>query len=135
VVLNWRTTTISSGAPALLIVARHSTPQLEKLAGPQRGILHPLTVLRSQVRVFAALGGVPREILYHRMKTAVIDGIIYNNSRLVTFRRNGHACRRLPNTTASFPKPVPRIDPRPIDLAGYRRPARAAHRSVIQLAL
>lgn len=42
-----------------------------------------LTVLRSHVRAFAALGGVPREILYDRMKTAVLDevtdGIIYNS--------------------------------------------------------
>lgn len=41
-----------------------------------------LTVLRSHVRAFAVLGGVPREILYDRMKTAVLnevtDGIIYN---------------------------------------------------------
>ena len=41
-----------------------------------------LTVLRSHVRAFAAIGGVPGEILYDRMKTAVIDeemdGIIYN---------------------------------------------------------
>jgi len=42
-----------------------------------------LTVLRSHVRAFAALGGVPHEILYDRMKTAVLDevadGIIYNS--------------------------------------------------------
>jgi transposase len=42
----------------------------------------PITVLRSHVRAFSALGGVPREILYDRMKTAVLnevaDGIIYN---------------------------------------------------------
>lgn len=41
-----------------------------------------LTVLRSHVRAFAALGGVPGEILYDRMKTAVLgevsEGIIYN---------------------------------------------------------
>jgi transposase len=41
-----------------------------------------LTVLRSHVRAFAALGGIPREILYDRMKTAVLgevsEGIIYN---------------------------------------------------------
>lgn len=41
-----------------------------------------LTVLRSHVRAFAAFEGVPREILYDRMKTAVLneqsDGIIYN---------------------------------------------------------
>jgi transposase len=41
-----------------------------------------LTVLRSHVRAFVALGGVPREILYDRMKTAVLEevseGIIYN---------------------------------------------------------
>jgi len=41
-----------------------------------------LTVLRSHVRAFSAMGGVPRQILYDRMKTAVLDevseGIIYN---------------------------------------------------------
>jgi transposase len=41
-----------------------------------------LTVLRSHVRAFAHLGGVPQQILYDRMKTAVLDevldGIIYN---------------------------------------------------------
>jgi transposase len=41
-----------------------------------------LTVLRCHVAAFAALGGVPHEILYDRMKTAVldetVDGIIYN---------------------------------------------------------
>jgi transposase len=41
-----------------------------------------LTVLRSHVRAFAAIGGVPGEILYDRMKTAVLnevsEGIIYN---------------------------------------------------------
>lgn len=41
-----------------------------------------LTVLGCHLQAFAALGGVPREILYDRMKTAVLDevteGIIYN---------------------------------------------------------
>lgn len=41
-----------------------------------------LCVLRSHVRAFAAFGGVPRQILYDRMKTAVlgeeVDGIVYN---------------------------------------------------------
>jgi transposase len=41
-----------------------------------------LTVLRCHVAAFAALGGSPRQILYDRMKTAVIgeavEGIIYN---------------------------------------------------------
>ncbi len=41
-----------------------------------------VTVLRAHVMAFAALGGSPREILYDRMKTAVLnesqDGIIYN---------------------------------------------------------
>ena len=32
-----------------------------------------LSVLRCHVAAFAALGGVPREILYDRMKTAVLD--------------------------------------------------------------
>jgi transposase len=40
-------------------------------------------VLRCHLRAFAALGGVPREILYDRMKTAVLDedgerGVIYH---------------------------------------------------------
>jgi transposase len=50
-----------------------------------------LTVLRSHVRAFIALGGVPREILYDRMKTAVEDevseGIIYN-ARLQSLARH-----------------------------------------------
>lgn len=50
-----------------------------------------LTVLRSHVRAFAAIGGVPRQILYDRMKTAVLDealdGIIYN-ARLQALARH-----------------------------------------------
>jgi transposase len=41
-----------------------------------------LTVLGCHLQAFAVLGGVPNEILYDRMKTAVLDevieGIIYN---------------------------------------------------------
>lgn len=41
-----------------------------------------LTVLRAHVLAFSAFGGVPRELLYDRMKTAVLnevsEGIIYN---------------------------------------------------------
>jgi transposase len=44
------------------------------------------TVLRCHMAAFAALGGVPREILYDRMKTAVIGEdaeahILYNRAR------------------------------------------------------
>ena len=50
-----------------------------------------LTVLRAHVAAFAALGGSPREILYDRMKTAVLgeasDGIIYN-ARLQALARH-----------------------------------------------
>jgi hypothetical protein len=42
-------------------------------------------VLRCHAAAFEALGGAPREILYDRMKTAVLgernhDGIIYNRA-------------------------------------------------------
>jgi transposase len=50
-----------------------------------------LTVLRSHVRALTALGGMPREILYDRMKTAVIDEVTYriiNNSRLQALTRH-----------------------------------------------
>jgi transposase len=52
-----------------------------------------LTVLRSHVRAFAALCGVPGEILYDRMKTAVLDevseGIIYNERLQAIARHYG----------------------------------------------
>jgi transposase len=59
------------------------------------------TVLRCHIAAFAALGGVPREILYDRMKTAVAgedpDGlIIYNQALLDLARHYGfqpRACR------------------------------------------
>lgn len=59
------------------------------------------SVLRSHVAAFAALGGAPREIVYDRMKTAVIgedaDGlVIYNRSLLDLARHYGfqpRACR------------------------------------------
>ena len=43
------------------------------------------TVLRCHVAAFEALGGAPRELLYDRMKTAVVrdgerDGIVYNRA-------------------------------------------------------
>jgi transposase len=49
------------------------------------------TVLRCHMAAFAALGGVPREILYDRMKTAVIgetEGHIVYNRALVDFARH-----------------------------------------------
>lgn len=52
------------------------------------------TVLRCHVAAFDAIGGVPREILYHRMKTAVIGegetgGIVYNRALLDLARHYG----------------------------------------------
>lgn len=51
-----------------------------------RFVLHQdlQTVLRCHVAAFAAIGGVPREILYDRMKTAVIGE---NEDRLVVYNR------------------------------------------------
>jgi transposase len=50
------------------------------------------TVLRCHIAAFAALGGVPRQILYDRMKTAVIgdddQGHIVYNRALIDFARH-----------------------------------------------
>jgi transposase len=59
------------------------------------------TVLRCHVAAFEALGGCPREVLYDRMKTAVIGeadtgGIIYNRALIDLARHYGFhpkACR------------------------------------------
>jgi transposase len=59
------------------------------------------TVLRCHVSAFEALGGVPREILYDRMKTAVLgernhEGIVYNRALIDLARHYGFypkACR------------------------------------------
>ncbi len=52
------------------------------------------TVLRCHVAAFDALGGAPRELLYDRMKTAVIrdgerDGIVYNRALIDLARHYG----------------------------------------------
>lgn len=59
------------------------------------------TVLRCHAAAFEALGGAPREILYDRMKTAVLgernhDGIVYNRALIDLARHYGFypkACR------------------------------------------
>ena len=57
------------------------------------------TVLRCHVAAFEALGGCPREILYNRMRTAVVGedlGIVYNRSLIDLARHYGFhpkACR------------------------------------------
>ena len=68
-----------------------------------RFVLHQdlQTVLRCHMAAFAAIGGVPGEVLYDRMKTAVIgedpDGlVIYNRALLDLARHYGYqprACR------------------------------------------
>jgi transposase len=65
------------------------------------------TVLRCHMATFAALGGVPRQILYHRMKTAVsgedaLGHIVYDRV-LVTS----------PATTVITRRPAGRTEPRP----------------------
>jgi hypothetical protein len=52
------------------------------------------TMLRCHVAAFEAIGGVPREILYDRMKTAVIgegqtEGIVYNRALVDLARHYG----------------------------------------------
>src|ERR1700691_5568388 len=52
------------------------------------------TVLRCHVAAFEALGGVPREILYDRMKTAVVgershEGIVFNRALIDIARHYG----------------------------------------------
>lgn len=65
------------------------------------------SVLRCHVAAFTAIGGAPREILYDRMKTAVIgedaDGLIIDNRSLIAIWRV---------ISASTPKPADRIGPR-----------------------
>ena len=71
--------------------------------------VHPQgrTPLRCHIQAFAALGGVPIEILYDRMKTAVTgedDGghIVYNRSLLALaqhYRFQPRACRPYPAKT------------------------------------
>jgi transposase len=59
------------------------------------------TVLRCHIAAFAAIGGVPREILYDRMKTVVVGedsegGIVYNKSLVDLARHFNYqprACR------------------------------------------
>ncbi len=72
------------------------------------------TVLRCHIAAFQALGGAPREILYDRMKTAVIgedpDGlVIYNRSLLDLARHYGflpRACRPYrPKTKGKVERP------------------------------
>jgi transposase len=68
-----------------------------------RFVLHQdlQTVLRCHIAAFAALGGVPEEVLYDRMKTAVIGeategGIVYNRTLLDFaghYRFHPKACR------------------------------------------
>ncbi len=69
-----------------------------------RYVLHQdlQTVLRCHIAAFTDLGGVPEEILYDRMKTAVIGeaaagGIVYNRTLLDFaghYRFHPKACRR-----------------------------------------
>lgn len=55
------------------------------------------TVLRCHAGAFEALGGAPREVLYDRMKTAVIGegdtgGIVYNRGLVDLARHHGFQC-------------------------------------------
>ena len=72
------------------------------------------SVLRSHMAAFADLGGVPREILYDRMKTAVVgedpDGLVVYNRGLVDLARHygfqPRACRPYrPKTKGKVERP------------------------------
>ena len=72
------------------------------------------SVLRSHMAAFADLGGVPREILYDRMKTAVVgedpDGLVVYNRSLVDLARHygfqPRACRPYrPKTKGKVERP------------------------------
>src|SRR6516164_8921244 len=74
-----------------------------------RFVLHQdmQTVLRCHMAAFEAIGGVPNEILYDRMKTAVIGeaggSVVYNRALLDFARHYGFQ-----------PKPAVRIGPKPM---------------------
>ena len=90
------------------------------------------TVLRCHVAAFQALGGAPREILYDRMKTAVlgqdVDGlVIYNRALLDLARHFGfhpppsfHRLRR---------RNLGQLRPRPAARIGRKQRARSSARS------
>ena len=96
-----------------------------------RFVVHPdmQSVLRCHIAALEAIGGAPREILYDRMKTAVIgedpDGlVIYNRALLDLARHYGfqpRACRPyrglipspLPTPSPSLPLPLPPPSPPP----------------------
>ena len=84
------------------------------------------TLLRCHMQAFAAIGGVPIEILYDRMKTAVIgedgDGhIVYNRSLLALAQHYGFHPKSLPALSrqnqgqgrAAVPLHPPGLLPRP----------------------
>ena len=81
-----------------------------------RFVLHQdlQTVLRCHMAAFASIGGVPREILYDRMKTAVIgedpEGLVVYNRALVDLARHygfqPRACRPYrPKTKGKVERP------------------------------
>ena len=82
------------------------------------------SVLRCHVAAFTAIGGAPREILYDRMKTAVIgedaDGLIIYNRSLIDLARHGGEGERVMTVHAlSAPSLVDRIK---TTLVGLRMP-------------
>jgi transposase len=80
-------------------IARQGTETARSAADP--GFFNSPTVLRCHIAAFAGLGGVPEEILYDRMKIAVIGeaaegGIVYNRTLLdfaSHYRFHPKACR------------------------------------------
>ena len=83
------------------------------------------SLLRCHVVAFGAIGGAPREILYDRMKTAVIgedaDGLVVYNRGLIDLARHfgfqPKACRpiaqRPRQSGATIPLHPGRLLPRP----------------------
>jgi len=79
------------------------------------------TVLRCHMAAFEAIGGVPNEILYDRMKTAVIGeaggSVVYNRALLDFARHYGFqpkACR--PYRAGPCSTMLPRKKPVPLEI-------------------
>jgi transposase len=86
-----------------------------------RFVLHQdlQTLLRCHIQAFAAMGGVPIEILYDRMKTAVTA-----RERTATSSITG-PCWRWPNTTASCLALAGPTEPKPRARSSGRSPTSA----------
>ncbi len=95
------------------------------------------SVLRCHIAALKAIGGVPHEILYDRMKTAVIgedaDGLVVYNRALVDLARHygfqPRACRPYrPKTSSATPFVTSTISTRNCGIGSTRSPIVANHK-------